>query len=131
MPTNDKNYQGEYQRQYRDKTAKTRKVISVSMPIADHDEIARYAKSQDMSVSKLLREATLHQTRGTQINSKQVEEELRALKFLITNISNNVNQMAYHSNRMKQVADENAVFQELKRLDDLISDFTRKRMQNR
>ena len=101
------------------------------MPIADHDEIARYAKSQDMSVSKLLRAATLHQARGAQMHSKQVEEELRELKFLITNISNNVNQMAYHSNRIKQVADENAVFQELKRLDELISDFTRNRMKDR
>lgn len=106
----------------------SRKVVSVSMPMDDFAEIDRYAKSQGFSSSKLLREATLHQVRNSQMRSTDVEEELQELRFLVSNIANNVNQMAYHSNRLRHVVDENAVLAELQKLDQLIVDFTNSRL---
>lgn len=42
-----------------------------------------------------MREATLHQIRGSQMHSKQVEEELKELRFLISGVANNLEKMAY------------------------------------
>ena len=128
MPSNSKEYQRAYQRQYRKNSPNRRRVVSVSFGHEDFEEISAYASSQDMSLSALLREASLMQTRNAQLCSQEVEEELRQLRFVISNIANNLNQIAHHSNLVRQVTDENAVFQELKKLDELVTDFTTNRM---
>lgn len=125
MPSNSK----EYQRQYRAKHKKTRKEVSVSLPISLHREFSGFAKKQNMSLAGLMREATDLQIRGVAFKSQAVEAELKELRFLISNIANNVNQMARHSNRIKQVTDENEVFQKLHELDQLVTNFTNKRLQ--
>ena len=85
---------------------------------------------RDTSLSALMRDATFAQVRRSQLRSSGVEAE-RELKFLISNIANNVNQLAYHSNQVREVADASDVFRQLKDLDDLISDFTTDRMTER
>lgn len=125
MPSNS----SEYQRQYRAKHRKTRKEVSVSLPISLHRELSSFAKKQNMSLARLMRESTDLQIRGAALKSQAVEEELKELRFLISNIANNVNQMARHSNRLKQVTDENEVFQKLHELEQLVTDFTNKRLQ--
>jgi len=125
MPSNS----SEYQRQYRAKHRKTRKEVSVSLPISLHREFSGFAKKQNMSLAGLMREATDLQIRGVALKSQAVEAELKELRFLISNIANNVNQMARHSNRLKQVTDENEVFQKLHELEQLVTDFTNKRLQ--
>lgn len=127
MPKNT----AEYQKAYRQRQQKSRKVLSVSVPIDDFVEIERYAKGQGFSVSRLMREATLHQARSSQMQSQAVAEELRELRFLVSNIANNVNQMAYHSNQVRDVADANGLWQELKKLDDTIQDFTQSRLKQK
>ena len=127
MPANSK----EYQKIYRAKNRNTRKVVSVSLSGDDHRNITRYAKKQGLSVSALLREASLHQCRGSQINSPAVQSDLRELRFLLSNIANNVNQMAHHSNRLRHVVDENGVLSNLAELDELLRTFVFERMQHR
>lgn len=127
MPANSK----EYQKAYRAKNHAARKVVSVSLSADDHRDIARYAKGQGLSVSALLREATLHQCRGSQLASPGVQDELRQLRFLLSNIANNMNQMAHHSNRLRHVVDENAPLTNLAELDGLIRNFVSDRMHDR
>ena len=124
MPANSK----EYQKAYRAKNHATRKVVSVSLSVDDHHDIARYAKKHRLSVSSLLREATLHQCRKSQLASPEVQNELRELRFLLSNIANNMNQMAHHSNRIRYVIDENAALAHLAELDALIRNFVSDRM---
>lgn len=124
MPSNSP----EYQREYRKRTAKKRKEVSVSLPADDHRELHAYAKSQKLSLARLLREASLHQMRGTQIRSKAIEEQLSELRFLVSNIANNMNQIAHHSNRVKHVVDENGVLQRFAELDALLVDFVDSRL---
>lgn len=125
MPSNSK----EYQRDYRDKTKSTRKVVSVSMNTDDYRELSRFAGDQDMSLSSLLREASLQQSRMAQLQSPAVADELKELRFLLSNIANNMNQIAHHSNRVKHVVDENGVLERFMELDNLISDFANSRPQ--
>ena len=131
MPTNSKDYQREYQRQYRKNAGKARRVVSVALPPEVYDEISAYAEAEGTSLSALMRDATFAQVRRSQLRSNGVEAELRELKFLISNIANNVNQLASHSNQVREVADASDVFRQLKDLDDLITDFTTDRMTQR
>lgn len=119
MPANS----ADYQKTYRTRNAAKRRVQSVSLDMADHAEIKRYAKGQGLSVSALMREATLHQCRGTQIRSAAVEDELKELKFLISNIANNLNQMAHHSNTVRHVVDEGGALARLQDLSETIEGF--------
>lgn len=119
MPANS----AEYQKTYRDRSASKRRVQSVSLAMADYAEIKRYAKGQGLSVSALMREATLYQCRGAQIRTAAVEDELKELKFLISNVANNLNQMAHHSNTVRHVVDEGGALARLQDLSDLIEGF--------
>ena len=130
MPTNSREYQREYQRKHRAKTKATRPVVSVSMTADDHRELSRFAKAQGMSLSAMLREASLQQSRMAQLQSPQLVEELKELRFLVANIANNMNQMAHHSNRVKHVVDENGVLERFMELDQLIRDFSNSRSEN-
>ena len=123
MPSNSK----EYQRSYRKETEHKRKVVSVAMSMDDHRDIARFAKDQGMSLSAILREATLHQYRNTQVQNPSVAENLKELRFLLANFANNMNQTAHHSNRLKQVIDENGVLQRFAELDQMLCDFVEAR----
>ena len=123
MPSNSK----EYQRDYRAKTKAARKVVSVSMTLDDHRELSRFADTHDMSLSAILREASLQQSRLAQLQSPRVADELKELRFLLSNIANNMNQIAHHSNRVKHVVDENGVLERFMQLDKLITDFAHSR----
>ena len=124
MPSNSP----EYQRAYRKRTAKKHKEVSVGLPIDDYRELQSFAKAQKLSLARLLREASLHQARGTQIRSKAIEEQLNELRYLMSNIANNMNQIAHHSNRIKHVMDENGVLQRFAELDALLVDFVDTRL---
>jgi hypothetical protein len=119
MPSNSK----EYQRSYRTKNGHKRKVVSVAMSHDDHRDIARFAKDQGLSLSAILREATLHQYRNRQLHDPSVAEDLKELRFLLSNFANNMNQTAHHSNRLKQVIDENGVLQRFAELDQMLCEF--------
>jgi hypothetical protein len=124
MPSNSP----EYQREYRKQNAGKRKFATVPMSREEHRDLSKYAKSQGLSLAALLREATLHQARGSQIRSKAVEEQLTELRFLVSNVANNMNQIAHHSNRVKHVVDENGVLQRFAELDALLVDFVDSRL---
>ena len=126
MPSNT----AEYQREYRKRNAKRRKEITVGMPVGQYRDFLAFAKKNELSLSALMREATAVQIRGSQIKTHAIENELKELRFLVANIANNVNQMARHSNTVKHVADDNAVFQRLSELDQLIVDFTDTRLRS-
>ena len=126
MPANS----AEYQRQYRLKNSKRTKEVSVGLPTELHKEFSAFAEKQGLSLASLLRESTSLQIRGSHLRSKKIEEELKELRFLISNIANNVNQMAHHSNQLRQVTDANQVYQRLHELDTLITGFVDTRLRN-
>ncbi len=124
MPANS----ADYQKQYRKKYNKRVKNVTVALPVSLHKEFQAYANAQGISLSALLREATDLQIRQLRLKSKELETELKELRFLISNISNNVNQMAHHSNILRRVADENEVFKRLHELDELVTSFIDSRL---
>jgi hypothetical protein len=126
MPSNS----AQYQREYRKKNKSKRKYITVSISPSEYDEIHAFARAQGLSLSSLLREATNVQMRGSQFRSKALASELQELRFLVSNIANNMNQMAHHSHQIKHVIDENGVLQRFAELDALITSFVNNRMKS-
>ena len=118
----------EYQKQYRQKYRKRMKEVTVCLPTELHKEFKAFAASQDISLSGLMREATDLQIRSSQLKARAIAEELKELRFLISNIANNMNQMARHSNRVKQVVDENGLYQRLQQLDQMVVEFVDSRL---
>jgi hypothetical protein len=57
-----------------------------------------------------------------------IKTELDKLHFLISNIANNVNQMAWHSNRLRQLLDETPLLTELQKLNHDVREFINNRL---
>ena len=119
MPANS----ADYQRAYRERTKRQFRDVSVRLPVAEYRELKAHAKENGFGIATVLREASLAHIRGSALRSRQVEEELRELRFLIANVANNLNQMAHHSNTIRHVADEGGVLQRLRQLDELVDGF--------
>ena len=119
MPANS----AQYQREYRQRTKRQYKDVSVRLPVADYRELKSYGQANGMRLATVLREGALAQIRGANLRSSGVEEELKELRFLISTIANNVNQMAHHSNVVRHVVDEGGALAKLKELEALIEGF--------
>lgn len=124
MPANT----SDYQKQYRDRNKNRTKNVTVTVPLSQHQAFAKFAGKQGISLSALMREATDLQIRRSQMKSQALMAEVQELKFLVSNISNNVNQMAHHSNRVREVVDANQLFNRLRELDELITHFVDTRL---
>jgi hypothetical protein len=119
MPANS----AQYQRDYRDRTKRQYKDVSVRLSVADHRELKAYGASNGMGLATVLREGALAQIRGSALRATGVEAELKELRFLVASIANNVNQMAHHSNVVRHVVDEGGALAKLQELEALIEGF--------
>lgn len=119
MPANS----AEYQREYRQRTKRQFKDVSVRLAMPDYRELKSYGQANSMSLATVLREAALAQIRGASLRSSGVEDELKELRFLLASIANNVNQMAHHSNVVRHVVDEGGALAKLKELEVVIEGF--------
>ena len=119
MPANS----AQYQRDYRQRTKRQYKDVSVRLPVADYRELKSFGQANGMRLATVLREGALAQIRGANLRSSDVEEELKELRFLLSTIANNVNQMAHHSNVVRHVVDEGGALAKLKELEVLMMRF--------
>ncbi len=117
-------YHKAYKRQY----LKFNKALSVTIPMDSYKSLERRAMAWNMKPTTLFRELALSQLEGVSFIPDTIEEELKALRFLILNIANNVNQMAHHSNMLKGMVDERGLLNELRNLEKTISDHTKQRL---
>ena len=119
MPANS----AQYQRDYRDRTKRQYKDVSVRLPVADYHELKAYGQGNGMGLATVLREGALAQIRGSSLRASGVEAELKELRFLLASIANNVNQMAHHSNVVRHVVDEGGALAKLQELEAVIEGF--------
>ena len=124
MPANSK----EYQKAYRQKTKGKRHYVTVALSPEEHQLLTLYAKTHQCSASTLLRKATLLLCEQSQLASPEIEQELRELRFLMANIANNLNQIARHSNRVKQVVDDEAALRLFREMETTLKDFVDSRL---
>lgn len=119
MPANS----AEYQKQYRERTKRKFRDVSVRLTVQDYYELKSYADKNGYGMATILREGALAQIRRSHLRASGVEAELKELRFLIATIANNVNQMAHHSNVLRHVVDEGGALEKLRELEGLIEGF--------
>lgn len=116
-----KDYDAEYQRQY----SKRVKRVKLTLSLDEYAELEALASSLDIPPAQLVKRLTFSMLRGEKLVDDATRSELQHFSMLLRNISSNVNQIAKHSNRTKQVLDESQVFDHLRKLESLVHDFVR------
>ena len=102
------------------------KRVTVTFSNDEYARFVRVAQRDDMPVGTLVTACALAALDRTDILPKTIAQELSDLKFLITNIANNVNQMARHSNTVRAFVEEGALLAELERLQQVVESHTSK-----
>ncbi len=120
----------EYHQKYRKEYAKKVKYLNVSIPMKTYREMQDLAINQDVKVSKLFRDMAIAYMQQQTYVPKEISDELKALKLLIRNVANNVNQVAHHSNIINGLVNENDLLEELRRLENIVHDYTLKRLKD-
>lgn len=118
----------EYYKQYREEYSKRVKYLNISVPLKIYNEMLEIAEKEGTKVSKLFRDMAIAYMQQKTFVPKEVEEELKQVRLLIRNVANNVNQVAHHSNIMKGLVDENQLLAEIKKLESIVDDYTKKRL---
>jgi len=111
----------EYFKNYQEK----RKRVSASYSSDEFNRIDELSKALNTKPATIVRKLSLVALEGGHLQSTDKDEDTKELIFLLSNIANNLNQIARHSNRVRKVMDEEAV---LKNLRDLSEYFKPKRL---
>lgn len=114
----------EYHKQYRADYKKKMKYVNVAVPVSMYEELEKLSEIEKVKVSALIRNMALAYMHQKTFVPKEVESELREFTFLIRNVANNINQIAHHSNIVKHMVDENGLLMEIKKLEDMVKDYT-------
>ncbi len=113
--TNRDAYQKQYRQSYKDQARR----VNLTLSLAEHRSVARAAKSAGEPLSAYMKRRAM-QAHHDQLDAKLPEELLEQLADLdrvIRTIANNVNQMARHSNRIRQVLDDTQPFLYIQKLE--------------
>lgn len=120
----DKNYHKEYKKEY----AKTHKNIAVSVTLKEYEDLEKKAKKENVKVTTLTKNMAFAYMQQKTFVPSDIGERLDDLRFLIRNVANNVNQIAHNSNLVGKLVDENNFLMEIKKLEDAVFDYTKKRL---
>lgn len=111
----------------------------VKVRFADNQVKVRFADNEIKMLEKLsqregVRKATLSRNIILKtLNSKlfltnDIEQELKQLRYLLSNMANNINQMAHHSNTIKRVVDDDQVLLAFLRIEKTVNGFIEYRL---
>ncbi len=86
--------------------------------------------SGKLKVTTFIKQQALASVTNQTVIPDTIAEELKTLRFAIRNIANNVNQIAHHSNMVKQLtsAEENNLLAYIKQLEDVVQAYTENRL---
>lgn len=114
----------EYHKKYREDYKNKMKYINVAVPVSMYEELEKLSELEDKKVSALLRNMALAYMHQKTFVPNNIESELKEFTFLVRNVANNINQIAHHSNIVKHMVDENGLLMEIKKLEDMVKDYT-------
>ena len=117
-----------YMKAYRAEYKKRVALVKVTLDKALFEKLEVRGSQEGLRPASLARELIEAGLRGDARVPEIVRDELRALCFLIRNVASNVNQMSHHSNVVKCVADEGALFDELRKLETAVEHHTQNKL---
>lgn len=119
-----------YHKAYRKEYAKKMKYLNIAIPLAEFKAFQVLATQEKTKVTPLIRDMAIAYRQQKTFVPVEIMEELIALKLLIRNIANNVNQVAHHSNTVKELVNENDLLKELQKLENIMTDYTHQKLKN-
>jgi hypothetical protein len=126
MPTDRREYLKEYRSKYKART----KRVTAAFSRDEYARIEAVAEEAGLKIAALVRERALGEISMSPPSSSSSKaskhDDAREVIFLLRNIANNINQMAYHSNRLRTVLDENEPLLALQRLEDELTAFLKR-----
>ncbi len=121
--TKRKDYFREYHKEYSLNTKQVKLVFSKEQ----YKFISQLAKKERVKIAPFLKELALSQIDGQAFINSTAKEDLKALRFAIYNIANNINQIAHHSNQIQRLTEKDSgnLLIYLKQLNDTIESYTK------
>ena len=117
---NKKKYQKDYMTEFRQQ----HKRVELNFTIKDYRAFGKSAKAEGLTVSQTIKNmATAYQQQNYFVPN-ELKEKLDALHYLIRNVANNINQITHRSHTLKVMVYENDLLMELKKLEDMVTEFT-------
>lgn len=113
-----------YMKDYRAAYKKRVKIVKVTLSMPEFARLKASAGAEGMKPATFARECVLATMEREARIPSGIQAELNAFRYLVRNISNNINQLAHHSNTIKRVSDERGVFRWLKALEGHVADYT-------
>jgi len=113
-----------YQKQYMAEFRQQHKRVELNFTIKEYRLFEKAAKSEDLAVSQVIKNMATAYHQQNYFVPNELKEKLDTLHFLIRNVANNVNQIAHRSNTLKVMIEENELLMELKKLEDMVTDYT-------
>lgn len=107
------------------------KCVNIAVPVADYKKLEKAAKRERMTPARLLLTIGLRDLDKTVHVPAEIKDELGRLTLLIRNIANNLNQIAHHTNTVRQAADAKTVFAELAKLERAVRAYCLGRLSKR
>lgn len=118
-----KEYMKAYMKAYRAKNKYSPKRVHLTVSEADHRALKKRAKQEGKTVTKLTKELALISLYERDNFPSEVSEELKALSLILRGVATNINQMARHSNQLKQFSEHNELALKIRLLEDSVKDF--------
>lgn len=108
-------YQKSYQKEYQTRT----KRVGVVLSLSEHRSLSRAAKASGEALAAYVKRQALeaHNAQSVTVVPPEILEQLAELDRVVRNIANNVNQIAHHSNRVRQVLDDTQPFIYIQKLE--------------
>lgn len=116
-----KHYMAEYRQQH--------KRVELNFALSQYKDFERAAKAEGLTVSQTVKNMATAYLQQRYFIPQELKGQLDTLHFLIRNVANNVNQIAHRSNTLQVMVDENNLLLELKKLEDLVTQFTLNQIQ--
>lgn len=122
-----KRYLKDYLKTYRSEV----KCLNLAVPKSEYGRIEKAAHREAKKPGRLVVEIALAEIDRATFVPADILAELKALRFLIRNIANNLNQIAHYTNAVQRAADAQGVMKELQHLERVIAEYTSGRLRER
>ena len=113
----------EKRKEYLKKHKNGTKRVSLTFTNKEFKELEKLAKSYKLNPTTFLKKVYLGTKNNDNILTADTSKELKVLTFLIRNIANNINQIAYSSNIFKFVSEPKRISENLAELERVIKKF--------
>ena len=119
MLKNRKDYDKSYYKARKEKT----KRVNLTLSNTEYKAFKDLANSESLPVASLIKKLSLAYKNNLKYVSTDSEGDLKELVFLIRNIANNLNQLAFSNNALGAMVDKFEVLAHIQELETSIKDF--------